>query len=230
MDVGAATTYRTLAAVARAPAHTEAGMVHHAARMLLQAAARRRALRGRAVVGRNSSERASIVGWVANYRVGSFVVDVAFPQKRVVIEVDGWAFHSDVYGVPARPGQAELPGPARLAGAAVHLAGPRRRSRPRRCRDPGGLRCSSRAERGSNTTNHSRVTTRCRMPVCRLLRVHSTGRPLGGREPRQQLLEEDPHLQPREPGAEAVVHALTETQVRVGLTRMSKVLGSANTT
>ncbi len=41
-------------------------------------------------------KRASIVGWVANYRVGSFVVDVAFPQKRVVIEVDGWAFHSDV--------------------------------------------------------------------------------------------------------------------------------------
>ena len=78
-------------------------------------------------------------------------------------------------GVPARPGQAELPGPARLAGAAVHLAGPRRRSRPRRCRDPGGLWCLSRAERGSNTTNHSRATTRWRMPVCRLLRVHSTG-------------------------------------------------------
>jgi very-short-patch-repair endonuclease len=35
-----------------------------------------------------------ITGWRANYPIGGFKVDVAFPNKGVVIEVDGWAFHS----------------------------------------------------------------------------------------------------------------------------------------
>jgi very-short-patch-repair endonuclease len=38
---------------------------------------------------------ADIAGWRTNYPVGSFKVDVAFPEQRVAIEVDGWAFHSD---------------------------------------------------------------------------------------------------------------------------------------
>lgn len=38
---------------------------------------------------------AGIRGWHANYRVGPYLVDIAFPEKRVVIEIDGWAFHSD---------------------------------------------------------------------------------------------------------------------------------------
>ena len=45
--------------------------------------------------------RAGVRGWVANYRVRtgartSVVVDVAFPALRLAIEVDGWAYHSDV--------------------------------------------------------------------------------------------------------------------------------------
>ncbi len=45
--------------------------------------------------------RARLVGWAANHPVrdGSRVVaviDVAFEQLRLAIEVDGWAFHSDV--------------------------------------------------------------------------------------------------------------------------------------
>jgi very-short-patch-repair endonuclease len=35
-----------------------------------------------------------ITGWKANYPVGGYKVDVAFPKQRVAIETDGWAFHS----------------------------------------------------------------------------------------------------------------------------------------
>jgi very-short-patch-repair endonuclease len=38
---------------------------------------------------------AGIKGWRTNYPVGGYKVDVAFPQQKVAIEVDGWAFHSD---------------------------------------------------------------------------------------------------------------------------------------
>lgn len=37
---------------------------------------------------------AGIAGWVANYPIGGYRVDVAFPAAKVAIEVDGWAFHS----------------------------------------------------------------------------------------------------------------------------------------
>ncbi|HEY9264021.1 MAG TPA: type IV toxin-antitoxin system AbiEi family antitoxin domain-containing protein [Mycobacterium sp.] len=37
-----------------------------------------------------------ITGWKANYRVGSYRVDVGFPRQKVAIEVDGFAFHSGV--------------------------------------------------------------------------------------------------------------------------------------
>lgn len=37
---------------------------------------------------------ASITGWKANHRVGSYRVDVGFPVQKVAIEVDGFAFHS----------------------------------------------------------------------------------------------------------------------------------------
>lgn len=37
---------------------------------------------------------ADITGWKANYRVGSYRVDVGFPGPKVAIEVDGFAFHS----------------------------------------------------------------------------------------------------------------------------------------
>ena len=38
---------------------------------------------------------AGITGWKANYPIAGYRVDVAFPQARVAIEVDGLAFHSD---------------------------------------------------------------------------------------------------------------------------------------
>ncbi|WP_099020647.1 type IV toxin-antitoxin system AbiEi family antitoxin domain-containing protein [Mycolicibacterium palauense] len=39
---------------------------------------------------------AGITGWVANLAVGGYLVDVGFPDLKVALEVDGWAFHSDV--------------------------------------------------------------------------------------------------------------------------------------
>jgi very-short-patch-repair endonuclease len=38
---------------------------------------------------------AKITGWRANYPVGGYRIDVAFPKSKVAIEVDGFAFHSD---------------------------------------------------------------------------------------------------------------------------------------
>ncbi|WP_110917312.1 endonuclease domain-containing protein, partial [Mycolicibacterium holsaticum] len=38
---------------------------------------------------------AGVTGWQTNYPVSGYRVDVAFPNAKVVIEVDGWAFHSD---------------------------------------------------------------------------------------------------------------------------------------
>ncbi|GGF98473.1 hypothetical protein GCM10007304_10630 [Rhodococcoides trifolii] len=34
-------------------------------------------------------------GWIANYRWGPCVLDFAFVEERLAIEIDGWAFHSD---------------------------------------------------------------------------------------------------------------------------------------
>lgn len=39
--------------------------------------------------------QAGITGWKTNYPIGGYNVDFAFPKEKVVIEVDGWAFHSD---------------------------------------------------------------------------------------------------------------------------------------
>lgn len=44
---------------------------------------------------------AGIVGWIADHRIvlpawGPAVADIAFPAQRLVIEVDGWAFHRDL--------------------------------------------------------------------------------------------------------------------------------------
>jgi very-short-patch-repair endonuclease len=38
---------------------------------------------------------AGITGWQTNYPIGPYKVDFAFPASTIVIEVDGWAFHSD---------------------------------------------------------------------------------------------------------------------------------------
>ena len=39
---------------------------------------------------------AGLSGWVVGYRVGGYELDLAFPDQRVAVEVDGWAWHSDV--------------------------------------------------------------------------------------------------------------------------------------
>jgi very-short-patch-repair endonuclease len=51
--------------------------------------------------GRSEAERLlhrileGFSGWVAQYRVGRYAIDVAFPEARLAIEVDGWAFHGN---------------------------------------------------------------------------------------------------------------------------------------
>ncbi|HEY6647870.1 MAG TPA: type IV toxin-antitoxin system AbiEi family antitoxin domain-containing protein [Mycobacterium sp.] len=38
---------------------------------------------------------AGISGWKANYPVGPYKIDFAFPELKIALEADGWAFHSD---------------------------------------------------------------------------------------------------------------------------------------
>lgn len=67
------------------------------------AVAARRMLRAASGGARSEAERlviqllraADFDGWQANYPVGRYLVDIAFPRQRVAIEIDGWAFHSD---------------------------------------------------------------------------------------------------------------------------------------
>ena len=39
--------------------------------------------------------QAGLTGWRTNYPVAGYKVDAAFPKQKVVIEVDGFAFHTD---------------------------------------------------------------------------------------------------------------------------------------
>jgi very-short-patch-repair endonuclease len=39
---------------------------------------------------------AGLTGWRCGYRVDRYELDLAFPAERIAIEVDGWAWHSDV--------------------------------------------------------------------------------------------------------------------------------------
>lgn len=68
--------------------------------------------------------QAQISGWTANFAVGGYVIDIAFPHQRVAIEIDGWAFfHSDqatFQNDRVRQNRLAL----QLAGPALHLAGP----------------------------------------------------------------------------------------------------------
>ena len=86
-------------------------------------------------------------------------------------------------------------------------------------RGPFGL--GDRPIRRDHRKSASGATHRCRMPVCRLLRVLDRCGHLDRGIPGQDLLEEHPQFQPRQIGAQAVVDALSEAQVRVGLRRMS---------
>ncbi|MGV0642363.1 DUF559 domain-containing protein [Mycolicibacterium sp. XJ879] len=65
-----------------------------AARRLLQAASDGARSEAERLFGKLLRE-GGITGWRTNYPVGGYKVDVAFPDEKVAIEVDGWAFHSD---------------------------------------------------------------------------------------------------------------------------------------
>ena len=65
-----------------------------AARLLLQAAGdNAHSHAERRVVG--IRRRAGLTGWLANYPVGDYRVDIGFYEAKVAIEIDGFAFHSD---------------------------------------------------------------------------------------------------------------------------------------
>lgn len=65
--------------------------------------AARRLLRAAEDGTRSAAERllakllrqAGIGGWKANHRVAGYKVDYVFPDAKLILEVDGWAFHSD---------------------------------------------------------------------------------------------------------------------------------------
>jgi very-short-patch-repair endonuclease len=40
--------------------------------------------------------QAGITGWVLGHPFGSYLVDIAFPDCKVAVEIDGWAWHMDV--------------------------------------------------------------------------------------------------------------------------------------
>jgi very-short-patch-repair endonuclease len=69
----------------------------------VRVAASRRLLKAASDGARSEAERllvrllreAGITGWRTNYPIGPYKVDVAFTAPKVVVEVDGWAFHSD---------------------------------------------------------------------------------------------------------------------------------------
>lgn len=39
--------------------------------------------------------KANVSGWRQHYMVGGYELDLAFPERQVAIEVDGWAYHHD---------------------------------------------------------------------------------------------------------------------------------------
>lgn len=39
---------------------------------------------------------AGVTGWVLGHPFGPYRIDLAFPERRVAVEVDGWAWHVDV--------------------------------------------------------------------------------------------------------------------------------------
>ena len=90
-------------------------------------------------------KESGIGGWRANQlvRVASLsrTCDFVFVRERVIVEIDGWAWHHTAGPVQRRPVQAERIDERRLAGAPVHLA----RSHPAAgvCRGRGAQRPGS---------------------------------------------------------------------------------------
>jgi very-short-patch-repair endonuclease len=65
-----------------------------AARILLRAAADGTRSAAERLLGK-LLRQARITGWKANYRVCGYKVDFGFPDVKLALETDGWAFHSD---------------------------------------------------------------------------------------------------------------------------------------
>jgi hypothetical protein len=65
---------------------------------------------------------AGITGWERGVPFGPWTIDLAFPDAKVAVEVDGWAWHVDVDRFPRRPPQGQRARPPRVDGAQVHLA------------------------------------------------------------------------------------------------------------
>ncbi|MCM3845278.1 DUF559 domain-containing protein [Pseudonocardia sp. DR1-2] len=51
---------------------------------------------------------AGVTGWVHGHRFGPWTLDLAFPERRLAIEVDGWAWHVDAerFAADRRKGNA----------------------------------------------------------------------------------------------------------------------------
>ena len=50
---------------------------------------------------------AGITGWVLGHRFGNYVIDIAFPDAMLAVEIDGWAWHMGV-DLPQPPGAATV--------------------------------------------------------------------------------------------------------------------------
>ncbi|NDZ93453.1 DUF559 domain-containing protein [Streptomyces sp. SID6673] len=40
-------------------------------------------------------QRSNVTGWVTNLPVGGYILDLAIPEHKIAIEIDGFAYHSD---------------------------------------------------------------------------------------------------------------------------------------
>ncbi len=88
---------------------------------------RRSALRSRTAAAHDLLRAADITGWKANFAVGGYRVDVGFPRREACdLEADGFAFHSGADEFQIDRERQNAITSARLAGAALHLAGPQR--------------------------------------------------------------------------------------------------------
>ena len=80
---------------------------------------------------------AGIGGWVLGHPFGPWRIDLAFPQQKVAVEVDGWAWHVDAERFRTDRRKQNALVRDGLGPAALHLARPRRAAGGGRRRDPG---------------------------------------------------------------------------------------------
>src|SRR5207249_3646643 len=71
---------------------------------------------------------AGITGWQPGLPFQQWKIDIAFADARVAVEIDSWAWHTDVRRFRTDRHKGERPGPCRLDRPALHLARPDRPS------------------------------------------------------------------------------------------------------